>query len=83
MLKIDKYAPKITNVTGNPTQWTNKNVTLRIFAGDSFDGGKTWQSENTKTYTNNTAKILIKVKDKAGNIATYSTIKKLPKLELY
>lgn len=92
VLKIDKYAPKITNVTGNPIQWTNKNVTLRILAGDSFsglaekpysfDGGKTWQSENTKTYAKNTSKILIQVKDKAGNITTYNqtiNIKKIDK----
>ena len=82
VVKIDKQAPQIGTVTGNATKWTNKNVTLTIIAKDSvsgladkpysFDGGKTWQAENTKTYTSNSASIVIKVKDKAGNVNTYN-----------
>ena len=40
----------------------------------SFDGGTTWQTSNKKTYTENTSGIVIKVKDKVGNIYTHSTI---------
>ena len=36
--------------------------------GYSFDGGNTWQSSNTKTYTQNTSNISIKVKDSNGKI---------------
>ena len=40
----------------------------------SFDNGQTWQKENTKTYTENTQGIIIKVRDAVGNVATYKTI---------
>lgn len=77
---IDKQAPTITNVTGNPTNWTDEDVTLTVNAQDSlseikeysFDGGTTWQNENNKTYNDNENGISIKVKDNAGNIATYT-----------
>ena len=67
--KIDKTAPKISSVTGNPTEWTKNNVTLTVNASDdlsglaaySFDNGATWQTENTKTYTENTSGIVVKV----------------------
>ena len=96
--KIDRVRPTITSVTGNPTQLTEEDVTLTISAYDnlsgleaySFDGGETWQTENTKTYTENTSGIIIAVKDQAGNVATYAetiTIDKINafdvKLELY
>ena len=81
---IDKTAPIISKVEGNPTAWTNKDVTLKITATDagcglhatpySFDGGKTWQKEASKIYKENTKNIVIKVKDKLGNTSTYSTI---------
>lgn len=35
-------------------------------------GGISWQKENYKKYTENTSGIVIKVKDKAGNIADYA-----------
>ena len=79
---IDKQAPIINSVTGNPTEWTKENVTLTVNASDSlsgikeysFDGGENWQEENTKDYNQNTNGIVIKVRDNAGNIATYDTI---------
>ncbi len=73
--------PEITSVTGNAEEWTHENVTLKVEAKDtmyglaeeaySFDGGTTWQKENTKTYSQNTEGIVIKVKAKDGAIATY------------
>lgn len=82
---FDHEGPNITGVTGNPDKkWTNKDVTLTINATDSksgladtaysFDGGTTWQKGNSKTYKSNTNGIVIKVKDKVGNIYTHSSI---------
>jgi regulator of replication initiation timing len=83
-IKLDKTAPTISSVTGNPKDWTNDNVTLTVNASDtlsglaseaySFDGGATWQASNSKTYTENANAIVIKVKDAAGNIATYDAM---------
>ncbi len=80
----DEINPNITSVTGNSEEWTNTAITLTIHAVDnesglqeqaySFDGGKTWQTENTKTYKQNTVGIVIQVRDIAGNIATYDTM---------
>jgi len=81
----DTTAPTITSVTGNPTQLTEGNVTLTVNGAKddgvglatepySFDGGNTWQAESSKTYTKNTSGIVIKVKDKFGNIYTHETI---------
>lgn len=82
--KIDKTKPIISNVTGNPTNWTNGNVTLTVNASDagsglhataySFDNGVTWQSSNVKTYTENTNNIVVKVRDIAGNVYTNAII---------
>ena len=85
----DKIKPSI-EVTGNAEEWTNGDVTLKINAQDnesglpieaySFDGGITWQSENTKTYNQNTTGIIIKVRDEAGNEAEQTiTIDKIDK----
>lgn len=66
----------ITEVKGNPTSWTNKNVTLEIKAASSnglaskaysFDNGKTWQSSNKKSFTKNQV-VKIRVKDAKGKI---------------
>lgn len=81
--KIDKYDPEITSVTGNPTTWTGNNVVLTVIANDtesglaeagaySFDNGKTWQKENTKTYKENVNNIIIKVKDESQRITTWA-----------
>lgn len=80
--KLDKSLPAISVVTGNPTGWTQNDVTLTVNASDSisgiaaysFDGGATWQPENTKTYTQNESDIIIKVKDAAGNIRSFGPI---------
>ena len=75
--KLDKDVPIIENVEGNPQNWTNQCVTLKINVTDelsgiyaySFDGGNTWQAKNESTYTDNKNNIIIKVMDIAGNIA--------------
>jgi len=83
--KIDKTAPMIENVEGNPTEWTNENVTLTINGAEdslsglhkepySFDGGKTWQEENSKTYDQNTNGIVIKVRDALENVYAHEVI---------
>ncbi len=83
--KIDRAAPTITNVTGNPTAWTKGNATLTVNGAKdigsglnataySFDNGATWQASNQKTYTANTNNIIIKVRDAVGNIYTNPAI---------
>jgi prepilin-type N-terminal cleavage/methylation domain-containing protein len=77
----DTVEPTITSVTGNPTSWTNNNVTLVINASDagsglhstaySFDGGTTWQASNTAVFTTNQI-VNIKVRDAALNTQTTS-----------
>ncbi len=68
------------SVTGNPTNWTSKDVTLKVSAtasnglaseAYSFDGGKTYQKSNSKTFTSNQT-VNIVVKDTKGNKATYN-----------
>ena len=81
---IDDEAPQIRSIEGNVKEWTKNDVRLTINAEDnqsglaykaySFDNRQTWQKENTKTYTENTNGIIIKVKDALGNIATYDSI---------
>ena len=79
--KIDKTNPTITTVDGNPSAWTNQNVTLTVTATDpasgvayySFDNGSTWQTANTKSYSSNQT-VNIKVKDDVGNISTATTV---------
>jgi hypothetical protein len=77
-------APPVFSVSGNPTGWTNKNVTLKITASDevsklndngaySFDGGKTWTKESSKTFTQN-GTVNIKVRDNFGNTASKEII---------
>ena len=83
-VKLDIVPPRISDVTGNPVNWTNGDVTLTVGADDnggsgvyqySFDGGYTWQTPNTNTYSSNTTITAgtIKVKDNAGNITSYNT----------
>ena len=84
----DTERPVINSVTGNPTSWTNQNVTLTVNASDnvgvkeySFDNGSTWQKEKTKKYTANTSNIKIKVRDYAGNVCTPATIVNITKID--
>lgn len=83
--KNNKYVLAINNVSGNPSNWT-KSATLFVDVstsnglaakGYSFDGGKTYQSSNSKTFTSNqTVKIV--VKDIKGNTTSKNvTIKKI------
>lgn len=82
--------PPVVKVSGNPTKWTAENVTLKISAtavnglhstAYSFDGGKTYQKENQKTFTSNTKGTII-VRDKRGNKTTYNfNISKIDKTE--
>ena len=77
---IDKTVPSAPNVTANSTSWTNSNVTLTSsstdsqsgIAGYSFDGGATWQTENTKSFDTNQS-VDVYAKDNAGNISSVST----------
>ncbi len=81
ILRVDTTPPaRSFTVTGNPTAWTNADVTLAIngaydsYSGlaaepYSFDGGQTWQAENSKTYTANTtadAPVRVRVRDAVG-----------------
>ena len=85
----DTTAPTISSVTGNATEWTKEDVTLTINAIDnesgiaeySFDDGENWQTANRKTYTANTSDIKIKVKDNAGNIASYEETLDIDKID--
>ncbi len=70
---------KITSVTGNSDNWTNKNVTLKVNASSSnglaasaysFDGGKTYQKGNTKEFTSNQT-VTIVVKDSKNYTESY------------
>lgn len=79
----DTTAPTI-EIIKSTEEKTDKDVTITVIAEDnesglaekaySFDGGKTWQKENTKVYSENTEEIIIKVRDAAGNIATAEKI---------
>ena len=93
VIKFDYEAPTITNVSGNPSNWTNKNVTIVVNGASdngksglaeqaySFDGGVTWQKENSKTYTSNTSNIVIKVRDKLDNIYTHTSEINISKID--
>lgn len=81
--KIDKIIPVISEVTGNPSAWTNGDVTLTVTANDtlsglaadaySFDNGVTWQSGNSKVFTSNQT-VQVKVMDASGNISEVSMV---------
>jgi prepilin-type N-terminal cleavage/methylation domain-containing protein len=83
VVRIDKSNPTITSITGNPTTWTNQNVTLTINANDtgsnlhatpySFNGGTSWQAGNTSTFSSNQT-VSIRVRDSAGNITSSSVV---------
>lgn len=48
--KVDKTAPIILRIRGNPTNWTNKNAYLEVYAADSSSGVKsiTVNGSNTR-----------------------------------
>lgn len=83
VLKADITPPEFT-VSGNPTDWTKDNVTLKVTASDkesglnlkgaySFDGGATWTKEASKIFTEN-GTVKIKVRDYAGNISSKDVV---------
>lgn len=89
--KIDKNVmdndkesiPIINSVTGNVNNWTKEDVVLTINASSSvglhdypysFDGGNTWQKNNSKEFKTNQT-VVIKVRDKNGNISSTNTQK--------
>lgn len=86
----DTTPPVIESVTGNKKTWSFEDIVLTVTATDegvglgekaySFDGGNTWQEENSKAFSVNTKGIEIKVKDLLGNIATYSELINIEKL---
>ena len=72
--KIDKTLPGLT-VSGNPENWTNKDVTLSAASNEgdtiieySFDG-KAWHSGSEVTVSENKT-IHFRATDKAGNVTT-------------
>jgi hypothetical protein len=81
----DTTPPVINSITGNPTNWTNQNVTLTINATDneslgdlntppySFDNGATYQFSNQKTFTTNEI-VNIRVRDLTGNFTNQQVI---------
>lgn len=78
-VNIDKEAPTITSVTGNPEDWV-KSATLTVdatdnknqIAGYSFNGGE-YTSRRTYAITQN-GEVKIKVKDIAGNESEEYTV---------
>lgn len=71
--------PSVDSVDGNPSIWTNENVTLSIngiigtkspsgtiISKYSFDNGKTWSTDKTKIFGEN-GLIYIRVEDSNGN----------------
>ncbi len=76
---IDNTAPTISEITGNPTEWS-KSATLTVGATDagvgiaqySFDGGNNWQdSKEYKVESNGTYSVM--VKDNLGNTTINAT----------
>jgi hypothetical protein len=85
IVQSDTTPPVITSITGNPTDWTNQNVTLTINATDetalgdlntppySFDNGVTYQFSNQKTFTTNEI-VNIRVRDLSNNFTNQQVI---------
>lgn len=75
----DTTAPTLT-ITGNPTTWTNNNVTLTVTATDDLSGVKriqkpdgTWVNGNSTTYAvSSNGTYTFKAEDNAGNVGTKS-----------
>ena len=69
--------PTITGINGLPTGWSDSDVTVTIMATSpndlhesaySFDNGKTWQKESSKTFSKG-ASINVLVRDTKGNVS--------------
>ena len=80
---IDKVAPTL-KISGNPTSWTNQNVSLTATANEDgtieFYNGSKWVTGNSQTVsTNGTYKF--RVTDLAGNVTEKSvTVDKIDKV---
>ncbi len=73
--KIDKTAPTISEVEVPPSSdWSTSDATITVYASDSqsgvkdysFDNGATWQTSNTKIFTENIRGINITNIDRTG-----------------
>ncbi len=82
IINIIKEANIAVEVTGNPTNWTANDVTLSINAtadnplheeAYSFDGGKTWQKENKKQFSEN-KEVIVVVRDIEENLSNEETV---------
>ncbi len=82
--KIDKTVPLTPTVSGNPTDWTNANVTLKASSSDSqsgisvysfstTEGVYSWQTSASKTFSENTV-VYVYTKDAVGNISSAKTV---------
>lgn len=82
--KIDKTAPTVPTVTGNPTSWTNSSTTLTASSTDSASGvaaysfsttkgSYSWQTGKTKAVSANTT-YYVYAKDNVGNISSATTV---------
>ena len=80
---VDLYAQwrrELTfTVTGNPSNWTNQDVTLTVVpdvAGVyeySFDGGNTWQNSSSQVFSSNQS-VNIKIRELDGFTSNQSTV---------
>ena len=86
--KIDKTAPTASGVTGNPTSWTNNDVTLAVNGAEDLQSGLnssaysfsttpgaySWQESNSKTFSVN-GTVYVYVRDAVENTpALISTV---------
>ena len=80
---VDVTPPTINSISGNPTSWTNEDVTLTVSAFDagsglhsggaySFNYGE-WTTSPSQTFTNNQT-VNIRVRDNSGNIASQDVV---------
>jgi hypothetical protein len=80
---IDETPPTINSISGNPTSWTNEDVTLTVSASDagsglhsggaySFNYGE-WTTSPSQTFTSNQT-VNIRVRDNSGNIASQDVV---------
>ena len=73
--KIDKVAPTL-DISGNTTEWTNKNVILTATVSDGtveYFNGSEWVAGNSLTVTEN-GTYQFRVTDAAGNITEKSVV---------
>lgn len=80
--KIDKAAPTIS-ISGNPTSWTNSNVTLNVTASDTggsgvkeivIPSGQVISGSSLSYSLSSNGTCQFKVRDNAGNETTYSVV---------